>query len=195
MNNILQELMSQFGDQELEAVSKKVEIDKSQAENALQGIMPTLLGAMASNTQTEGGAYSFLNALDRDHDGSILDDVAGFVTRSDDGPGAGILGHLLGDNRKAVENKIGQQSGISSTAVGKLLEIAAPLVMGYLGRQKQSQSGFDTGGIGNLLKGLAGTANNESSFDLKDLIGMVAGGSDKKNDLDDITGKILGKLF
>ena len=109
MNNVLQELMSQFGDKELEAVSQKTAIDKSQASSALEGIMPTLLGAMASNTQTEGGAYSFLSALDRDHDGSVLDDVAGFVTKSDSGPGAGILGHVLGGNRSAVEEQISRK--------------------------------------------------------------------------------------
>ena len=193
MNNILQELMSQFGDQELEAISKKAQIDKSQASSALEGIIPTLLGVMANNTQTEGGAYSFLSALDRDHDGSVLDDVAGFVTSSDSGPGAGILNHLLGNNRNAVEDKISQQSGIGSAAIGKLMEIAAPLVMGYLGKQKKSQSGFDTGGIGSLLTGLAGKANQDSSFDLTDVI--VTSGGDQKNDLGGVAGKILGKLF
>lgn len=195
MNNILQELMSQFGDSELEAVSNKVQIDKSQASKALEGIMPTLLGAMANNTKTEGGAFSFLSALDRDHDGSILDDVAGFVTKSDAGPGAGILGHLLGNNRNAVEDKLSQQSGLSAGSVSKLMEIAAPLIMGYLGRQKRSQGGFDNGGIGGLLTGLAGSANRDSSFDLTDVIGMVTGGQDQKNDLGDVAGKILGKLF
>ena len=195
MNNILQELMSQFGDNELEAVSNKVQIEKSQASKALEGIMPTLLGAMANNTQTEGGAFSFLSALDRDHDGSILDDVAGFVTKSDAGPGAGILGHLLGNNRNAVEDKLSQQSGLNAASVGKLMEIAAPLVMGYLGRQKRSQGGFEKGGIGGLLTGLAGSANRDSSFDLTDVIGMVTGGQDQKNDLGDVAGKILGKLF
>ena len=191
----MQELMSQFGDQELEAMGNKAGIDKSQAANALQGIMPTLLGAMAGNTQTEDGANSFLSALDRDHDGSILDDVAGFITKSDDGPGAGILGHLLGGNRNAVENKISQQSGISSGAVGKLLEIAAPMVMGYLGRQKKSKSGFDAGAVGGLLSGLAGSADKDSSFDLTDVFGMIGGSSNQKGGLGDITGKILGKLF
>lgn len=195
MSNILQELMSQFGDQELEAASNKAQIDKSQAANALQGIMPTLLGAMANNTQTEGGANSFLSALDRDHDGSILDDVAGFVTNSDSGPGAGILGHLLGSNRNAVEGKISQQSGISTAAVGRLMEMAAPLVMGYLAKQKKSQGGFDTGGIGSMLTGLAGSANKDSSFDLTDVIGMVTSGGEQKNDMGGIAGKILGKLF
>lgn len=195
MNNVLQELMSQFGDKELEAVSQKTAIDKSQASSALEGIMPTLLGAMASNTQTEGGAYSFLSALDRDHDGSVLDDVAGFVTKSDSGPGAGILGHVLGGNRSAVEEQISRKSGVSTSAVSKLMEIAAPLVMGYLARQKKTQSGFDAGGIGSMLTGLAGTANKASSFDLTDVIGMVTGGGNQKNEGADIAGKILGKLF
>lgn len=194
MNNVLKDLMSQFGDTELEAVGNKIGVDKSQAANALQGVLPTLLGAMAGNAQNESGANGFLSALDRDHDGSILDDVAGFVTNSDNGPGTGILKHVLGGNRTNVENKISQQSGISSASVGKLFEIAAPLVMGYLGKQKKTQSGFDAGGIGGLLSGLASQANNDSSFDLTDVIGMV-GGSGQKGGLGSIAGKFLGGLF
>ncbi len=195
MSNVLQDLLGQFGDKELDAVSQQVGIEKSQAANALQGIMPTLLGALANNTQDQEGANSFLGALDRDHDGSILDDVAGFVTNSSNsGVGAGILKHALGGNRSAVESKISQQSGISSGAVGKLFEIAAPLVMGYLGRQKKQDSGFSSDGIGGILSGLAGQANKDSSFDLGDVIGMFAGGS-KSSGVGNIAGKILGGLF
>ncbi len=197
MNNVLKELMSQFGDKELEAVSNKIGVEKSQAANALQGVLPTLLGAMAGNAQNESGASGLLGALDRDHDGSVLDDIAGFVTNSDSGPGAGILKHVLGGNRSNVENKISQQSGLSSGAVGKLFEIAAPLVMGYLGKQKRSQSsGFDAGGIGGLLAGLANQANDDSSFDLTDVIGMFAGGNKgSQGGLGNVAGKILGGLF
>ncbi len=195
MNNVLKDLMSQFGDKELEAVSNKIGADKSQAANALQGVLPTLLGAMAGNAQNESGASGLLGALDRDHDGSILDDVAGFVTNADNGPGAGILKHVLGGNRSNVENKISQQSGLSSGAVGKLFEIAAPLVMGYLGKQKRNQSGFDAGGIGGLLSGLANQANNDSSFDLTDVIGMFGNSGNQKGGLGNVAGKLLGGLF
>jgi len=195
MSNVLQDLMSQFGDKELDAVSQKVGIDKSQAANALQGIMPTLLSAMASNAQEKEGASSFLGALDRDHDGSILDDVAGFVTNTgNSGVGAGILKHVLGGNRSAVESKISQQSGLNSGAIGQLFEIAAPMVMGYLGKQKKQNSGFSADGIGGLLSGLAGQADKDSSFDLGDVIGMFAGGS-KGGGVGNIAGKILGGLF
>ncbi len=192
-SNILQSLMSHLGDNELDMISKQVGIDKSQAANALQGIMPTLLGAMANNTANSGGASALMGALDKDHDGSILDNVAGFLQGPDTGMGSGILKHLLGSNQSAVESNIGKQSGLSSGAVSQLFKIAAPLVMGYLGKQKQSQ-GISAGGIGSLLQGLAGQADTSSSFDMGDIFGMLAGGS-SKGGMGGIAGKLLGGLL
>ncbi|MEL6972592.1 MAG: DUF937 domain-containing protein, partial [Bacteroidota bacterium] len=54
--------------------------DRGQTAAATSGILSTLLGAMARNASTPDGATALNNALERDHDGSILDDVMGMVT-------------------------------------------------------------------------------------------------------------------
>ena len=59
-----------------------------------------LVGALARNAQDPSKAGALSNALSRDHDGSVLDDVAGYLGRGDDADGDGILGHVLGGKQQ-----------------------------------------------------------------------------------------------
>jgi hypothetical protein len=38
------------------------------------------LASLNKNTGTQGGLNAFVSALDRDHDGSIMNDIMGFIT-------------------------------------------------------------------------------------------------------------------
>ena len=109
-------------------MANKIGANSQQTSSALEGIVPTLLGAMSNNSQSKSGASGLLGALDRDHDGSILDDVSGFIGNSDNGPGEGILKHVLGGNRNTVENGLSAKTGLNTSQVGQLLKIAAPLI-------------------------------------------------------------------
>ncbi len=196
--DITQILLSQLGDGGVEAMANKIGANKKQTASALEGIVPTLLGAMSSNTKSENGASGLLGALDRDHDGSILDDVAGFIGNSDDGPGEGILKHVLGNNRDTVENGLSAKTGLNSSQIGQLLKMAAPLIMGYLGKQKKQQgSGFDLGSIAGLLGGMANTSDKNTGLDLGDILNVVGGlsGNTGAAQKGGGIGGLLGKLF
>ena len=88
--------------------------DRDQAETAVEGGFTTLLNAVAKNVSSPSGAEGLAGALDRDHDGSILDDITGFLggTRQADNTkmmnGAGILKHLLGGNQNQVVEMLGK---------------------------------------------------------------------------------------
>ncbi len=45
-------------------------------------------------------------AVYKDHDGSILDDILGFICKYQESPGNGILKYILGEKRNAVEKKM-----------------------------------------------------------------------------------------
>jgi hypothetical protein len=91
-------------------------------------------------------------ALEKDHDGSVLDDLPAFLSRGDTRDGEGILKHALGTRRPAVESEVAKQTGLDLKTVSGLLPLLAPLVMGALGRQKQQQ-GLDPGGLSSMLAG------------------------------------------
>ena len=86
------------------AISQAIGADESTTSTAIQAALPMLLGGLARNAQSEDGASSLSGALDRDHDGSVLDDIAGFVMGggAQQSNGAGILGHIFGGNQPAV---------------------------------------------------------------------------------------------
>ena len=200
MNDILNQLLGQIGPQGLQAISKQIGADENQTTTALGGIIPTLLGAMATNSQSQTGAQGLLGALDRDHDGSILDDVAGFVGNYNSGPGEGILKHILGGQQPVVENGLSSKTGLNSSQISNLLKIAAPLVLGYLGKQKrqESSSGFDIGNIASILGGMTQQADKFTGLDIGyilSVVGSLSGGQSNGGSASGGIGGLLGKLF
>ena len=127
--------------------------------------MPALLNGLANNASTPEGAESLNNTLEQHHDGSILDNIEGLAGKIFGGgqaaPSApavdagGILTHILGNDQGQVAQQVSNQSGLGTGQVAQILMFLAPIVMGYLGRQKQQQ-GVGADGIGGLLGGLLG---------------------------------------
>jgi hypothetical protein len=114
------------------------------------GALPALLGGLAKESSDSGGATSLAAALDRDHDGSILDDLAGYIGQGGREDGPGILGHVFGDRQPSVETALSQFSGLDLSLVSKILGMLAPLVMGALGLA-QSRQGLGPSGLSSLL--------------------------------------------
>ncbi|MCG3159593.1 MAG: hypothetical protein JMDDDDMK_00587 [Acidobacteria bacterium] len=172
-------------------ISQHLGTDEGTTSNAIQAALPMLLGGLANNSASEGGAASLLSALDRNHDGSILDDVGGFLGNYASGPGAGILGHVFGGNQGAVEQSVSQASGLDMGKVGPLLMMLAPIVMGALGRT-QRQEGLGAGDLAGLLGGATQQAGAGSP-----LLGVLSSVLDKDHDgsaIDDVAGMIGGLL-
>lgn len=67
----------------------------------------------------------------------------------------GILGHILGGSQGQVAQEVSNKTGLGIGQVAQILMFLAPIVMGYLGKQKQTQNvGAD--GLGGLLGGILG---------------------------------------
>ncbi|MDM1549288.1 DUF937 domain-containing protein [Empedobacter falsenii] len=162
--NLIQGAM---GQQIVGSAAKRLGINESQAQTAVAAAVPFLLSALNKNAQG-GGAEGISNALNQ-HDGSILDNLSGFLGQGgNQQDGLGILGHVLGNKQQNVESAISQQSGLNTAQVTQILALVAPIVMGYLGKQKQS-AGLDSNGIAGLLGGLVGgstTQTNQSGVNL-----------------------------
>jgi len=132
---------------------------------ALDGIMPTLLGGMMKKSSTQGGASELFNMIkDGGHDGGILDNMdnlfsGGDATRKATTAGDGILSGLFGNGLGSVVGKIASFAGLQRTFAGlqrsgasSLLSMAAPILMGIVGKQVRSQ-GLNASGLANLLSG------------------------------------------
>lgn len=156
-------LGQQQGSQAVNEISNTVGAEPNLVNSAIQMALPALINGLATNAQTPQGAESLNNALNQ-HDGGILDNLGGLggLASAILGGGAqqqpaspqlnagGILGHILGGSQGQVTQQISNQSGLNMGQVAQILMILAPIVMGYLGRQKQ-QNHLDAGGLQDML--------------------------------------------
>ena len=160
----LQDLLGQKqGSEAVDQISQQVGAEPSMVNSAIQAALPAILGGLANNASTPQGAESLDNALANDHDGSLLDNLGSLgglvldqstpTPRSADA--RGILGHILGTNQGPVAQEASQKSGLPIGKVAQIIMMLAPIVMAYLGRQKQEQN-VGAGGIGDLLGGILG---------------------------------------
>ncbi len=163
-------LKGQMGEAAMGALTSQLggRASAKETNSGMDGAMSILMNALSKNAKSSGGASALSNALDRDHDGSILDDVVGFINgtsqqsnaRSQNG--AGILGHILGAQQGSAVDQLSKASGLSNSQSSSMLAKMAPLVLGMLGKQKKT-SGIDLGGLSGILSGAAGNANNRTS--------------------------------
>lgn len=210
MSGLLDLLNGPMGQQMIKGVANETGQSENKTADVLSMAMPLLLGAMKKNASTPEGAAGLMNALSSKHDGSILDNLGGLFSGGVDQDvkqdGAGILGHLLGDKQSNVESALSQKSGMDMGTVANILKIAAPIVMGYLGKQKSQQSVSEPSALNGLLGGMLGGQSNQnqslitSLLDadgdgsiLDDVAGMVLGGGKKKSGLGGMLGGLFGK--
>ncbi len=148
---MLQEILSQVLTQgTVNQIGNQIGADENTTSKAVQFALPLLIGALSRNAANPQGADALHNAVSNDHDGSILEDIGGFLLNSQSANGAGILGHIFGARQQNVANEISQQSGLNIGQVAQLLLMLAPIIMGALGKT-QRQQGLDPQGLSNVL--------------------------------------------
>lgn len=170
--------------------------ETGQAEDATASVLsmalPVLMGAMKQNVAQPEGAQGLMNALSSKHNGSILDDLGGlFGGGVDEGvkqDGAGILGHVLGSKQPAVATALSQKSGMDASAITEIMKLAAPILMGFLGRQTAQSNVSDASGLNTLLGSMLGGQPQQNQSLITSLIDSDGDGSV----LDDVADMVLG---
>ncbi|HHC80980.1 MAG TPA: DUF937 domain-containing protein [Flavobacteriia bacterium] len=210
MASIFDLLNSDLGKTLINGASQQLGQDQKTTTTALGAALPLILGAMQNNAKTPEGASGLLNALNSEkHSGGILDNLGNILGGGgiDDDvlqDGSGILGHVFGGKEENVAQAVSKSSGLDLGSAMNILKVAAPFVMGYLGKQTRQQGVQDQNGIGNLLGGMLGgessqqqnmverllDADGDGSI-IDDVAGMILGSGSKKGGL----GGLLGGLF
>lgn len=158
MSNLLDEFQKQLSPNLIDFLSKSIGGESKEATTtAASSIFSVLMNAMQKNAAKENGADNIFGAIQRDHDGSILDHAVEFLSgmrapqNSNMLNASGILKHVLGQNQGQVVDRISKVSGLNAMDVGQLLLKIAPIAMGVLGRTQRQQN-LNAGGLFDLLK-------------------------------------------
>ncbi|MBI1224488.1 MAG: DUF937 domain-containing protein [Bacteroidetes bacterium] len=206
MGNLFDLLQGHMDENVVDHLSNQIGgADRAQTATAAQSIVSTLLAGLAKNASTPEGAASLNNALERDHDGSLLDNLMGMLGGGGQAApeqsralnGAGIINHILGPSQSGAIDMISKMSGLDSNKTGNLMTTLAPMVMSLLGQQKKQQ-GLDVSGLAGLLSNSVGQQRQAGN----PLMDMATRFLDKDGDgsmMDDVAGMVgkglLSKLF
>ena len=150
----------------MDVLAQQTGADRTQTTKASSAAISAMMGALARNASTPDGANALANALDRDHDGSLLDMIGGLMKGGREAPGQGMpTGGGLVD---LISGLGGSQAGGSGgggllgSLIGGMLQQNAPAARsggslgGLLGGLMQQTQGSDGGGLGDLLGGMLG---------------------------------------
>lgn len=176
----------------ISSMSQMLGADENSVGTAVQAALPMIIGALARNSAQPEGAQALDTALAKDHDGGLLDNLMGYLGGASAGPGEGILGHVFGTRKPAIEQGISQQSGLDMATVGRLLMMLAPIVMAALGKAKRQQ-GLDANGVAEVLE----TERQQQESQASPMVNMLSQLLDRDQDgsaMDDIFRMVGGMM-
>lgn len=159
MASVTEELRKYITPETIQKLSAQVDANEEGTAKAVSALLPLMLGGLARNVE-RGGAANLSKAIERDHDGAVLDQIGDLFTGKT-GMGnlasgrtldsSGILGHLFGDRQQSVQQGISQATNLNVGQVTNLMSLLAPVVMGALGRAKKRDN-LDQEQLAKLVK-------------------------------------------
>ena len=184
MNAITQIITQQLGGTAARTIAQRFGISETAANTAVQIGIPLILTALARNTSQPQEAESLHQAVAQDHDGSIFDNLMGYLQNPQAANGAGILGHVFGNQQPVVESNLAQATGMDQNSAAGVLETLAPLVMGSVGKA-QHENGLDASGLSDFLNSEQQTAQQKAPGAMSMLNSMLDQNKDGSS-LDDL---------
>lgn len=180
--NLLDVLKSQLtSGNTMDVISNLLGENKSATSKGLDAILPTLLGSVIQRGSTTEGANGLLNLIKTGgHDGSVLNNIGsvlggGSTTSNFLNVGGSLLKTLLGDKLGGVASIITGLSGLKSGSTSSLLQLAAPLVMGLIGKHSAGKS---ASGLSSMLLGQSDFVKSALPTGISSLLGLSSlGGS------------------
>lgn len=155
----LTDSLNQLLEPEADRIGQRIGADGPTTRTAIQSAIPALLAALSADADRGTGLK---DAIARDHDGTILDQLSDYLggtaqlsPRTTNG--AGILEHTLGGRQAEMQQALSAKSGLDMGSIGSLLTLLAPIVMGMLGKRTGASGGsggsggFGLDDIGDLL--------------------------------------------
>jgi outer membrane protein OmpA-like peptidoglycan-associated protein len=128
---------------------------ESATGQTLNYAVPSIFSGLTNMVSTRDGATGLASMIRDGGFGSVVDNVSslfsgGSATSSMLSVGPQLLGKIFGGKSAQVTDLVGRSGGVSNSAATSLMSLAAPLIMGVLGKRAAAQ-GLDASGLANSL--------------------------------------------
>lgn len=180
MNPSFDALLKALNPENIQQLSSMTGLKPDKTQAAITQIVPVMLKGLADNAQKPGGADALAKALEKDHNGSILDNVMSAFANGDkpedtgrDTDGLGIVNHIFGGQQANVVNQLSNSLGIDQQTILSIMGKLAPILMGFLGKTKKDGNlgGQDLGSLLTMATTMLG--QNKGKGGQGDLMGSL----------------------
>lgn len=137
MSQLLNNMLSDLDGAPTREMSRHLGTSEHETKQALGMAMPLILQSLARKSH-QGKEQQLRNYIaEEEQENFNANEVNQFFGSA---KGGSILSDLLGSKRDRAEDYISKDSGMSKVNVGKLLTVAAPLVLKYLAKRRKEQN-------------------------------------------------------
>jgi OmpA-OmpF porin, OOP family len=118
---------------------------------AISAVIPSIIGGVADKASSLDGAASISRLAGEQHSGGILNTIGDFLSpdKGNDlmGKSTGIISSIFGNSggSNMLTNLISSFAGVKGSTVGTLISMAAPAVLGMIGKHKADTNMSDSG--------------------------------------------------
>jgi len=182
-------------------IASKLGADQGEVNQAIQTLVPTLLGSIQHNVVSDNIDSSKLESAIATEGASGLIDGGVNVDDVDTGQGEQFVARIFGGNdTDQVASALAGTGAGGGDLIKRLLPILAPIVLAYIGKQfAGNQAGASTqaagsgGGLGDVLGSILGGASGGGGGNnpLGSILGSVLGGQ-QGGAIGNILGGLLG---
>ena len=178
--NLIEMLQDQLGDTVMSQAGKFLGENDSIVKSAMGAALPTILGSLITKSATPSGSKGLMDMLSSGgHDGSIFDNLGSMMDGGDAtsglmNAGNGILKGLMGNKMGGIIDIIASVSGMKKSNSSSLMSMAAPIVMGMVGRYVKNKA-MDAVGLSKFLGGQSKHVASALPAGMGDLMGFSAG--------------------
>ena len=128
--------------------------DRQKTSSAFESATASVLGGLLKKSDSPQGGQQIFDTA-KQADDSILDRLTDLMgggerTRQIEQQGSGLLDMVFGNQQNGIISTLSRVLGLDKTMIGKLLTMAAPILMGVISRQVKSKS-MDIAGFGSML--------------------------------------------
>ena len=155
-----------------------------------------VMAGIKKNAASPEGAAALSGALEK-HDGGLLGNVAQATSGDVIADGQKILGHVFGGKQSQTEMALAKTAGVEQNQMNQLMAMAAPMIMGALGKAKREQ-GLDISSLAGLVDQESAAVAQAAPSEMGGLLNFLDqdGDGDFKDELMEMAGKkLLGGLF